>query len=47
MMRQPLEDGSLTISRAAASLTYPARCALVAANRPPEPVLNAAMQKGQ
>jgi magnesium chelatase family protein len=31
VMRQPLEDGQLTISRAAASLTYPARCTLVAA----------------
>ena len=31
MMRQPLEEGKLTISRAAASLTYPARCTLVAA----------------
>jgi magnesium chelatase family protein len=31
MMRQPLEDGKLTISRAAASLTYPARRTLVAA----------------
>jgi predicted ATPase with chaperone activity len=30
-MRQPLEDGQLTLSRAAASLTYPARCTLVAA----------------
>jgi magnesium chelatase family protein len=33
-MRQPLEDGQLTISRAAASLTYPARCTLVAAMNP-------------
>jgi magnesium chelatase family protein len=31
VMRQPLEDGQLTISRAAASLTYPARRTLVAA----------------
>jgi len=31
VLRQPLEDGKLTISRAAASLTYPARCTLVAA----------------
>jgi magnesium chelatase family protein len=30
VLRQPLEDGKLTISRAAASLTYPARCILVA-----------------
>jgi predicted ATPase with chaperone activity len=29
MMRQPLEDGQLTISRAAASLTYPVRRPLV------------------
>jgi hypothetical protein len=29
VMRQPLEDGKLTISKAAASLTYPAHCALV------------------
>jgi Magnesium chelatase, subunit ChlI len=28
------EDGKLTISRAAASLTYPARCTLVAAMTP-------------
>src|SRR5437763_16868842 len=34
MLRQPLEDGKLTISRAAASLTYPARCTLVAAMNP-------------
>jgi magnesium chelatase family protein len=34
VMRQPLEDGKLTISRAAASLTYPARCTLVAAMNP-------------
>jgi magnesium chelatase family protein len=34
VMRQPLEDGQLTISRAAASLTYPARCTLVAAMNP-------------
>jgi magnesium chelatase family protein len=33
-MRQPLEDGQLTISRAAASLTYPDRCSLVAAMNP-------------
>ena len=29
VVRQPLEDGQLTISRAGASLTYPARCTLV------------------
>jgi hypothetical protein len=34
VLRQPLEDGQLTISRAAASLTYPARCTLVAAMNP-------------
>jgi predicted ATPase with chaperone activity len=33
VLRQPLEDGQLTISRAAASLTYPARCTLVATHR--------------
>jgi magnesium chelatase family protein len=33
-LRQPLEDSKLTISRAAASLTYPARCTLVAAMNP-------------
>jgi magnesium chelatase family protein len=33
VLRQPLEDGKLTISRAAASLTYPARCTFVAAMR--------------
>src|SRR6185437_14820417 len=34
VLRQPLEDGKLTISRAAASLTYRARCTLVAAMNP-------------
>ena len=34
VMRQPLEDGQLTLSRAAASLTYPARCTLVGAMNP-------------
>ena len=34
VMRQPLEDGQLTISRAVAFLTYPARCTLVAAMNP-------------
>ena len=32
--RQPLEDGTVTIARAMASLTYPARCTLVAAMNP-------------
>jgi hypothetical protein len=34
MMRQPREEGQLTISRATASLTYPARCTLAGAVYP-------------
>jgi len=34
VMRQPLEDGRVTISRAATSITYPARLMLVAAMNP-------------
>ena len=34
VMRQPMEDGGVTISRAALSLTYPARFMLVAAMNP-------------
>jgi len=40
VLRQPLEDGKLTISRAAASLTHPARCTLVAAMNPCRVVIN-------
>lgn len=34
VLRQPLEEGNVTISRAAATLTYPARCIFVAAMNP-------------
>jgi magnesium chelatase family protein len=34
VMRQPMEDGRVTISRAVASLTYPARIMLIAAMNP-------------
>ncbi|MDF3130874.1 YifB family Mg chelatase-like AAA ATPase [Kiritimatiellaeota bacterium B1221] len=34
VMRQPLEDGVVNISRAAASVTFPCRCMLVAAMNP-------------
>jgi magnesium chelatase family protein len=34
VLRQPLEEGKVTISRAIASLTYPARCMLAAAMNP-------------
>jgi magnesium chelatase family protein len=34
VLRQPLEDGTVTLSRAAMSLTYPARVVLVAAMNP-------------
>ncbi len=33
-LRQPLEDGIVTVSRAVASVTFPARCMLVAAKNP-------------
>src|SRR5213596_2015430 len=34
VLRQPLEDGQVTISRAQASLSYPARCMLIASMNP-------------
>ena len=36
VMRQPLEDGMVTISRVNASLTYPSRCMLIASMNPCE-----------
>ena len=34
VMRQPMEEGSVTIARAAASLSYPARCIFIGAMNP-------------
>jgi magnesium chelatase family protein len=34
VLRQPLEEGSVTISRSLVSLTYPSRIMLVAAMNP-------------
>jgi magnesium chelatase family protein len=34
VMRQPLEDGAVTIARAATSVTFPARFMLAAAMNP-------------
>lgn len=34
VLRQPLEDGTVTISRAAGSITFPSRCMLIAAMNP-------------
>ena len=34
MLRQPMEGGTVTVSRAEASVTFPARCLLVAAQNP-------------
>jgi magnesium chelatase family protein len=34
VMRQPLEEGTVTIARAAGTFTYPARCQLVASMNP-------------
>ncbi len=34
ILRQPLNDGSITVSRAVGSINYPASCMLVAAMSP-------------
>src|SRR5207245_11058133 len=34
VMRQPIEDGKVTVSRAAGSVTFPSECMLVAGKNP-------------